>query len=55
VVGNEACHIIDTWWQTETGSVLISPIAGITPVKPGSATLPFFGVKLNLLMKMGLF
>ena len=45
VVGNEACHIIDTWWQTETGSVLISPISGITPVKPGSATLPFFGVK----------
>ena len=42
IVGNQECQIIDTWWQTETGSVLISPIAGITPVKPGSATLPFF-------------
>ena len=45
IVGNSSCDIIDTWWQTETGSVLISPIAGITPVKPGSATLPFFGIK----------
>ena len=54
VVGNEACHIIDTWWQTETGSVLISPIAGITPVKPGSATLPFFGVKPELVDENGL-
>jgi acetyl-CoA synthetase len=53
VVGNEACHIIDTWWQTETGSVLISPIAGITPVKPGSATLPFFGVKPELVDENG--
>ena len=48
VVGNSNCHIIDTWWQTETGSVLISPVAGITPVKPGSATFPFFGVKPEL-------
>ena len=54
VVGNEACHIIDTWWQTETGSVLISPIAGITPVKPGSATLPFFGVKPEIVDENGL-
>ena len=45
VVGESRCDIIDTWWQTETGSVLISPIAGVTPTKPGSATLPFFGVK----------
>ena len=45
IVGNSRCEVIDTWWQTETGSVLISPIAGITPTKPGSATLPFFGVK----------
>ena len=44
-VGQSKCEIIDTWWQTETGSVLISPIAGVTPTKPGSATLPFFGVK----------
>ena len=53
VVGNEACQVIDTWWQTETGSVLISPIAGITPVKPGSATLPFFGVKPELVDENG--
>ena len=53
VVGNKDCHIIDTWWQTETGSVLISPIAGITPVKPGSATLPFFGVKPELVDENG--
>ena len=53
-MGDEACHIIDTWWQTETGSVLISPIAGITPVKPGSATLPFFGVKPELVDENGL-
>ena len=48
VVGNKSCEVIDTWWQTETGSVLISPIAGITTKKPGSATLPFFGVKPSL-------
>jgi len=53
VVGNESCQIIDTWWQTETGSVLISPIAGITPTKPGSATLPFFGVKPELVDENG--
>ena len=53
IVGNEECQIIDTWWQTETGSVLISPIAGITPVKPGSATLPFFGVKPELVDEQG--
>jgi acetyl-CoA synthetase len=45
VVGKSKCEIIDTWWQTETGSVLITPISGITKTKPGSATLPFFGVK----------
>ena len=48
IVGKEKCEIIDTWWQTETGSVLISPISGITPTKPGSATLPFFGVMPSL-------
>ena len=53
VVGNGDCHIIDTWWQTETGSVLISPIAGITPAKPGSATLPFFGVRPELVDENG--
>jgi acetyl-CoA synthetase len=39
------CAIVDTWWQTETGGILITPLPGITPLKPGSATLPFFGVK----------
>ena len=52
-VGKSRCEVIDTWWQTETGSVLISPIAGITPKKPGSATLPFFGVKPTLVDKEG--
>ena len=45
VVGDGRCDIIDTWWQTETGGVLITPIPGVTPTKPGSATLPFFGVQ----------
>ena len=45
VVGGKKCPVVDTWWQTETGGILISPIAGTTPLKPGSATLPFYGVK----------
>ena len=45
VVGGKKCPVIDTWWQTETGAALISPVAGTTPLKPGSATLPFFGVE----------
>ena len=45
VVGEGRCPVIDTWWQTETGGVLISPLPGATPCKPGSATLPFFGVR----------
>ena len=45
VVGDGRSTIVDTWWQTETGGVLISPLPGVTPTKPGSATLPFFGVK----------
>ena len=44
-VGRERCPIVDTWWQTETGGILITPLPGCTPAKPGSATLPFFGVK----------
>ena len=44
VVGKGECPIVDTWWQTETGGILISPLPGATPTKPGSATLPFFGV-----------
>jgi acetyl-CoA synthetase len=45
VVGEERCPIVDTWWQTETGGILISPIPGCIDLKPGSASLPFFGVK----------
>ena len=45
VVGDSRCPIVDTWWQTETGGVLISPLPGATALKPGSATRPFFGVK----------
>jgi acetyl-CoA synthetase len=44
VVGNGRCTVVDTWWQTETGGILITPLPGVTPLKPGSATLPFFGV-----------
>ena len=45
VVGKGTCPIVDTWWQTETGGILISPLPGATPTKPGSATKPFFGVQ----------
>ena len=45
VVGNKNCEIVDTWWQTETGGILISPLPGVTPTKPGSATKPLFGIK----------
>ena len=45
VVGNERCPIVDTWWQTETGGILISPLPGAVPVKPGSATLPLPGIR----------
>jgi acetyl-CoA synthetase len=49
VVGNGKCPIVDTWWQTETGAILISPLPGATDLKPGSATLPFFGVKPEII------
>jgi len=44
VVGEGRCSVVDTWWQTETGGILISPLAGLTPPKPGAASLPFFGI-----------
>ena len=44
-IGKGNCPIVDTWWQTETGGILITPLPGCTPAKPGSATLPFFGIK----------
>ena len=45
IVGKEEAHIVDTYWQTETGSNVITPLAGVTPTKPGSASLPFFGIE----------
>ncbi len=45
VIGSGKCSVVDTWWQTETGGILITPLPGAIPTKPGSATLPFFGVK----------
>jgi acetyl-CoA synthetase len=45
VVGDQRCPIVDTWWQTETGGIMITPLPGATTLKPGSATLPFFGIK----------
>ncbi len=49
VVGDSRCPIVDTWWQTETGAIMISPLPGVTDLKPGSATKPFFGVRPALL------
>ncbi|MCL1143392.1 acetate--CoA ligase [Shewanella gaetbuli] len=53
VIGHEHCPIVDTWWQTETGGILISPLPGATDAKPGSATRPFFGVQPALVDNMG--
>lgn len=48
-IGRFECHISDTYWQTETGSHIIAPLSGVTPMKPGSATLPFFGIDLAII------
>ena len=53
VVGDERCPIVDTWWQTETGAHMLTPLPGATPLKPGSATNPFFGVQPVLLDDQG--
>jgi len=53
VIGKEKCPIVDTWWQTETGGILISPLPGATPLKPGSATKPFFGIEAEILREDG--
>ena len=53
VVGDERCPIVDTWWQTETGGILISPLPGAIATKPGSATLPFFGIKPEIVDQSG--
>jgi len=53
VIGQNRCPIVDTWWQTETGAVMISPLPGATPTKPGTATKPFFGVDAAILDENG--
>jgi acetyl-CoA synthetase len=53
VIGHEKCPIVDTWWQTETGAIMITPIPGVTPTKPGTATLPFFGVDAAIVDRTG--
>jgi len=52
-IGKGKCPIVDTWWQTETGGILLTPLPGATPLKPGSATLPFFGIQPVLLTEDG--
>lgn len=53
VVGHAKCPVVDTWWQTETGGILITPLPGATPLKPGSAAWPFFGVKPEIVSEKG--
>lgn len=53
VVGDGRCPLVDTWWQTETGGILITPLPGVTDLKPGSATLPFFGIEPALVDDKG--
>ena len=53
IIGKEKCPIADTWWQTETGGIMIAPLPAVTPTKPGSATLPFFGIVPELLDNEG--
>ncbi|HET7290902.1 MAG TPA: acetate--CoA ligase [Vicinamibacteria bacterium] len=53
VIGGARCPIVDTWWQTETGAIMITPLPGATPTKPGSGTLPFFGVVPEVVDKDG--
>ena len=53
IVGKEKCPIIDTWWQTETGGIMMTPLPGATPTKPGSTTFPFYGIEPVLLTESG--
>jgi acetyl-CoA synthetase len=53
IVGDKRCPIVDTWWQTETGGILITPLPAVTELKPGSATLPFFGIQPVILDQEG--
>ncbi|HEY2804052.1 MAG TPA: acetate--CoA ligase [Actinomycetota bacterium] len=52
-IGGERCPVVDTWWQTETGQILITPLPGITPLKPGSATFPFPGIQADVVDEQG--
>ena len=52
-IGTERCPVVDTWWQTETGAILITPLPGITPLKPGSATSPFPGIQADIVDQQG--
>jgi acetyl-CoA synthetase len=53
IIGKERCPIVDTWWQTETGAIMISPLPGATPTKPGSATKPFPGIEADVMTREG--
>ena len=53
IIGGERCPIVDTWWQTETGAIMVTPLPGITPLKPGSCARPFFGVVPRVLDENG--
>jgi acetyl-CoA synthetase len=53
VIGRKRCPIVDTWWQTETGAIMVTPLPGVTPTKPGSCTRPFFGVVPKVLDETG--
>lgn len=53
IIGKGKCPIVDTWWQTETGSIMITPLPGATPLKPGTATLPFPGIDMDVVNKEG--
>jgi acetyl-CoA synthetase len=53
IIGKGRCPIVDTWWQTETGAIMISPLPGATPTKPGSATLPLPGIEVDVMTKDG--
>ncbi len=52
-IGNSRCPIVDTWWQTETGAIMIAPLPGATPIRPGTATQPFFGIDAAVLDENG--
>jgi acetyl-CoA synthetase len=53
VIGHKKCPIVDTWWQTETGMIMITPLPGVIPTKPGTATLPFFGIDAAIVDRSG--